>query len=108
MSMPVDSFGRLGCTKRPVISMWRLCACYAGFLQITNDMIDRARHKEDYHIERIFRTMNFQHKEGGVSKDDLITFLGVCGKHYRKEDIESLINRIDPWFVIIIFLILIC
>ena len=76
-----------------------LRACTVDFLQITNDMIDRSRHKEDYHIERIYRTMNFQQKEG-LSKDDLITFLGVCGKHYRKEDIESLINRIDPWFVI--------
>ena len=68
----------------------------AGFLQITNDMIDRARHKEDYHIERIYRTINFHGKEG-VGIDDLTTFLGVCGKHYKEEDIKSLINRIDPW-----------
>ena len=81
-----------------------LRACVVDFLQITNDMIDRSRHKEDFHIERIYRTMNFQNKEG-LSKEDLITFLGVCGKRYRKEDIESLINRIDPWFVIIEFLV---
>jgi Ca2+-binding EF-hand superfamily protein len=69
---------------------------YESFLQITNDMIDRARHKEDYHIERIYRTINFHGKEG-VGIDDLTTFLGVCGKHYKEEDIKSLINRIDPW-----------
>merc|ERR1719198_1392884 len=69
---------------------------YESFLQITNDMIDRARHKDDYHIERIFRIMNFHGKEG-VEIDDLIAFLGVCDKHYRREDIESLVNRIDPW-----------
>ncbi len=95
-------------TAADALTIWRLVGCTPRgheivgkdeftvdeFLEVTNQIQDRARGRPGEFYDRIFRMIDF-HGRKKVSLDDLKVFTRMCGKTYSTDVLQSLVHTID-------------